>query len=195
MRKAEVSRATGETRIEMALEVDGSGESDVQCGIGFLSHMLQTFAKHGLFDLRARIEGDLNVDQHHTAEDAGIVLGECFRRALGEKRGIERAGCFSFPMDEALCSAAIDLSGRPYLAFDCEFARETVGAFQTDVVEDFFRGFSQSALCALHLSAKGARSDHHAVEGLFKAFGRALRAACAENPRIAGKVPSTKGVI
>jgi imidazoleglycerol-phosphate dehydratase len=193
MRNADYSRTTSETKISLRLSLDGTGRYGIECPVGFLTHMLETFARHGLFDLYMTIEGDLQVDQHHTVEDTGIALGEAFKAALGDKRGIERAGSFLYPMDEALCEAAIDLCGRPSLSFTAEFSLDRIGEFQTDVVQDFFQGFAQGCACALHVGARTGRSDHHKVEGMFKAFARALRAACAENPRIAGQVPSTKG--
>jgi len=195
MRLAKVSRETKETRIGVELNIDGTGHSDIRSEIGFFSHMLETFARHGLFDIKAEIVGDLHIDLHHTVEDAGIVLGEAFRQALGEKKGITRAGFFMFPMDDSLAVSAIDLSGRPFLKFDAAFAAEKVGAFETGLVEDFFRGFASALLANVHIKLEYGRSAHHSIEAIFKATARALRMACAIEPRGKNNVPSTKGVL
>jgi len=198
-RAAEISRKTKETDIRVKLNLDGSGVSKIACPVGFLEHMLATFAKHGLFDLEVEAKGDLHVDQHHLVEDVGIVLGQCFARALGEKRGIVRAGSFLFPMDETLARAAVDLSGRPYLVFEAGLSGGPLvsggASFQTDTVEDFWLGFATNAACNLHLDILRGRSDHHKIEALFKAAARALRAACGIDPRAADAIPSTKGVL
>lgn len=199
-RKAEVERTTRETAIRIKLNLDGSGEARVDCPIGFMAHMLETFARHGLFDLEVAAKGDLHVDQHHLVEDMGIVLGQCFAKALGDKRGIARAASFLFPMDETLARAAVDLGGRPYLVFEAGLSgmplvSAPLASFQTDTVEDFWLGFTANAACNLHLDILRGRSDHHRIEALFKAAARALRAACAIDPRAADAIPSTKGVL
>ncbi len=198
-RIAEISRKTGETDIELKLNLDGSGTARIDCPVGFLTHMLTTFAKHGLFDLELTARGDLEVDQHHLVEDIGIVLGQAFAKALGDKRGIVRVGSCLFPMDETLARAAVDLSGRPFLVFEaalCGLPLVSTGAsFQTDTVEDFWLGFTSNAGCALHLDILRGRSDHHKIEALFKAAARALREASEIDNRAAGQIPSTKGVL
>lgn len=195
MRKASIRRKTKETDIELALNIDGSGRSRITSDIGFLSHMLETLAKHGLFDMNCRIKGDIHVDQHHTIEDVGIVLGEAFREALGDKRGLRRSGFSVFPMDEALVMTAIDISGRPYLRFEAELKSKKVGDFHTDTLEDFFQGFVSSLGATLHITVYCGRSDHHKIEAMFKSFARSLRIACETEKRLRGGVPSTKGAI
>ncbi|MDR1211876.1 MAG: imidazoleglycerol-phosphate dehydratase HisB [Spirochaetaceae bacterium] len=204
MRKAEIRRSTKETDVAISLDLDGRGEASLDLPIGFMVHMLNTFAKHGLFDLTVRASGDLEVDQHHLVEDTGIVLGQCFAKALGEKRGIRRTGSCLYPMDETLARAAVDLSGRPFLFFEAALGGAplvfrspggTEGAFQTDIIEDFWQGFAMNASCALHLDILRGRSDHHKIEALFKAAARALRDACEIDSRAADLVPSAKGVI
>jgi imidazoleglycerol-phosphate dehydratase len=202
-RSAEIKRTTRETDILVKLDLDGTGKAKIDCPVGFLTHMLETFAKHGLFDLELRAAGDLQVDQHHLVEDVGIVLGQAFAKALGEKRGIVRAASFLFPMDETLARAAVDLSGRPFLVFEADLTLGplvSVGggvsaSFQTDTVEDFWLGFTTNAACNLHLDILRGRSDHHKIEALFKAAARALRAACEIDQRAADSIPSTKGVL
>jgi len=194
-RSAEVERATAETSVRVRLDLDGSGEARLDYPVGFMAHMLGTFARHGLFDLDVSAAGDLEVDQHHLVEDTGIVLGTCFARALGEKRGIRRCGSCLFPMDEALASAAVDLSGRAFLFFEGGLSGAPSGGFQFDAVEDFWQGFAGAAGCGLHLEAVRGRSDHHKVEAMFKAAARALRAACEIDARGRGAVPSTKGTL
>jgi imidazoleglycerol-phosphate dehydratase len=202
-RSAEIKRTTRETDIRVKLELDGTGKAKIDCPVGFLTHMLETFAKHGLFDLEVQAKGDLQVDQHHLVEDVGIVLGQAFAVALGEKRGIVRAASFLFPMDETLARAAVDLSGRPFLVFEAALSGSplvSVGggvsaSFQTDTVEDFWLGFVNNAACNLHLDILRGRSDHHKIEALFKAASRALRAACEIDARAADAIPSTKGVL
>lgn len=193
MRTAEVERKTKETEIKIKLNIDGAGTAEVRSEIGFLNHMLESFAKHGLFDLDMNIKGDLEVDQHHTVEDSGIVLGQAFARALGLKEGIKRSGHFSYPMDEALASAALDVSGRPFLVIEAEFKDKKAGDLETALVHDFFQGFVAASDTTLHLKVEYGRSDHHKIEALFKAFGKALKQACEKEPRIEGKIPSTKG--
>ncbi|QQO10611.1 imidazoleglycerol-phosphate dehydratase HisB [Breznakiella homolactica] len=198
-RTAEISRKTNETDIYVKLTIDGTGESRLDIPVGFMVHMLTTFAKHGLFDLEIRAAGDLEVDQHHLVEDLGIVLGQCFAKALGEKRGIRRIGSCLFPMDETLARAAVDLSGRPFLVFEGALSGMPLvsgtASFQTDTAEDFWQGFAVNAGCALHLDVLRGRSDHHRLEALFKAAARSLRDACEIDPRAASVIPSTKGVL
>jgi len=210
MRQAEITRTTGETDISIFLNLDGCGKARLDYPIGFMKHMLNTFAKHGLFDLDIQAKGDLEVDQHHLVEDTGIVLGQCFARALGDKRGIIRCGSCLYPMDETLARAAVDISGRAFLVFDAQLSgvplvsqeNETSSAdkmprdfFQTDTVEDFWQGFVSAAGITLHLDILRGRSDHHKIEALFKAASRALRQACEIEQRVPELVPSTKGVI
>ena len=208
-RIAEISRKTNETDITIRLNIDGSGVIHCQYPIGFMAHMLTTFARHGLFDIDIHASGDLEVDQHHLVEDTGIVLGQCFNKALGDKRGIFRCGSSFFPMDETLASAAADFSGRPFLFFDGKLSgqpyiapaaepctgdeKPLVGMFQTDTVEDFWQAFTVSAGCNLHLEIIRGRSDHHKIEALFKAAARAIRSACETDPRARDSIPSTKG--
>jgi imidazoleglycerol-phosphate dehydratase len=195
MRKAELSRTTQETKIEASLQIDGSGKSDIATGIGFLDHMLVLLARHSGFDLTVKVEGDLYVDGHHSAEDTGIVLGQILARAVGDKRGIERYGHAVVPMDEALLEAVIDLSGRPFLVFDAEFNSPAIGDFDTQLTEEFFRALAYNAGMTLHLNCRYGKNDHHKVEGLFKAFARALRTAVRIDPDRADQIPSTKGVL
>ena len=194
-RVAKVERNTTETQIRARLALEGKGRYNVQTGIRFLDHMLELFDKHGGFDLELRAKGDLDVDQHHTVEDVGIVLGECFREALGDKRGINRAGYFLMPLDEALAVAAVDLSGRPYLVLNARFRQRLVGDLQTELVEDFFQGFATSAKANVHLKVLYGRSTHHAVEALFKSFARAMKMAVSRDARLKGEMPSTKGLL
>ena len=203
MRTAKVKRVTGETQIELELNLDGTGKCDVKNPIGFFDHMLKSFCKHGLFDLSGSISGDLEVDQHHTIEDTGIVLGECFKKALGDCAGIFRSGFFIYPMDESLVQAAVDFGGRPYLVNNAKLTGIPLvsvqngkeGTFQTDCFEDFWQGFVNAAACNLHIDVIRGRSDHHKIEGAFKAVSRAIRAAVEIDERRGGTVPSTKGVI
>jgi len=198
-RKAKVGRGTRETNIEIELNLDGTGKAEVKTGIGFFDHMLETFAKHGLFDLKIQAKGDLHVDQHHTVEDVGITLGQAFSEALGEKTGIYRFGFyhghFVAPMDEALAIAAIDLSGRSNLIFKAKFKNKKNGEMPNDLWEDFFKGFSDGAKATLHLKIETGRSDHHKIEALFKAFAKALRMAVEKDGRNKNMIPSTKGII
>lgn len=204
MRCAEISRKTKETDITIKLNLDGKGAAKLDYPIGFMVHMLNTFARHGLFDLDIRAAGDLEVDQHHLVEDTGIVLGQCFARALGDKRGVRRNGSCLFPMDETLARAAVDISGRSFLVFEGRLSgtplisakdRDAPCHFQTDTVEDFWQGFAGAAGCALHLEILRGRSDHHKIEALFKAAARAFRAACEIDERARDAVPSTKGTL
>lgn len=202
-RIATIERNTGETQIKLTLNLDGTGKCEVENPIGFFYHMLTSFCKHGLFDLSGTIKGDLEVDQHHLIEDTGIVLGMCFAKALGNCAGIFRSGCFTYPMDETLARAAVDFGGRPYLVCNAELTGIPLvsvtdgkqSSFQTDCFEDFWQGFVNSALCNLHLDILRGRSDHHKMEGLFKACARAIRNAVEIDSRRQGTIPSTKGVI
>ena len=195
MRRALVDRRTTETRIVLSLVLEGRGHYDVATGIRFLDHMLELFARHGGFDLRVKADGDLDVDQHHTVEDLGITLGEAVLKAVGNKRGINRAGYFVMPMDETLAVAAIDLSGRPHTVVDLKGAAARVGDLQSELVHDFFEGFASGARANVHVKVMYGRSSHHKVEAVFKAFARALRVACARDRRLARMLPSTKGLL
>jgi len=203
-RIATIERNTSETQITLTLNLDGTGKCDVQNPIGFFDHMLRSFCKPGMFDLTGTLKGDLQVDQHHLIEDTGIALGMCFAKALGNCAGIYRSGCFIYPMDESLLQAAVDFGGRPYLVCNAQLTNiplVSIGedgkeaSFQTDCFEDFWQGFVSSAKCNLHLDTIRGRSDHHKMEGLFKAAARAIRAAVEIDPRRNGAIPSTKGVI
>lgn len=194
-RKAEYERKTAETDISVRLDIDGSGERDIQTSIAFFTHMLETLAGHGRFDIRMRATGDIEVDQHHLVEDCGLCLGEAFRRALGDFRGILRAGSFVIPMDEALALSAIDLGGRPYLQYKAAFNRRFCGGLDTDLAEDFFKAFAVPLGANIVVRVLAGRSDHHKLEAVFKAFGRALRLACTPDSRGIGRLPSLKGVI
>ena len=194
-RSARVDRRTTETDIRARLTLDGRGRYAVSTGIRFLDHMLELFTRHGSFDLDLRARGDLDVDQHHTVEDTGLVLGEAVRQALGDKRGINRAGYFVMPMDETLAVAAIDLSGRPYLVLRAPIKSERVGDLQTELLEDFFQGFASGARANVHLRVLYGRSSHHAVEAIFKTFARALRYACSRDASLKRQLPSTKGLL
>ena len=188
------ARNTKETQIELEINLDGSGEAAVDTGIPFFDHMLNGFARHGLFDLRVRVKGDLEVDCHHTVEDTGIVLGEAIAQALGDKAGIKRYGSFLLPMDETLALCAIDLSGRPYLNYDVCFTTEQIGTLDTEMIREFFYAVSYSAAMNLHVKILDGINNHHMAEALFKAFGKALDAATMEEPRLSG-VWSTKGTL
>ena len=192
-RSAEISRSTAETSIQLALSLDGTGTADIATGVGFLDHMLTALARHALFDLRIAAKGDLHVDFHHTTEDVGIVLGQAFARAIGDKRGIRRYGAATVPMDEALVDAAIDISGRPFLAWTVGFAQPKIGEVDTELFEEFFRAFATNALITLHVTQRAGRNAHHVAEACFKALARALREASEPDPRSDGGVPSTKG--
>jgi imidazoleglycerol-phosphate dehydratase len=193
MRSARVARRTNETDVTVSLALDGSGQADIATGIGFLDHMLELFARHALVDLEVKITGDLHVDQHHTAEDAGIALGEALAKALGDKRGIVRYASLDLPMDEALTRVAIDVSGRPFLVFRVEFPTEKVGAFDTELVREFFQAFATKAGVTLHVETLYGQNSHHIAESCFKGLARALRRAVAVDPREGERVPSTKG--
>jgi len=194
-RKASIDRKTSETKIHLSLDVDGRGTSTIVTGIGFFDHMLTLFAKHGLFDLEVEAEGDLQVDYHHTVEDVGIVLGQAFAKALGDKAGIHRYGTFYVPMDEVLVRAVIDLSGRPYLAYDVPPSVEPVGGnFSFQLVEEFLRAFTTNIAANVHVSILAGRDAHHMAEGVFKALARAVDVATSHDSRVIG-VPSTKGLL
>jgi imidazoleglycerol-phosphate dehydratase len=194
-RTATICRNTKETQIELRLNLDGRGKSEIATGIPFFDHMLDLVTRHGGFDLRLKAKGDLHVDQHHTVEDVGIALGEAVQSALGDKRGILRAGYFLMPMDETLAVAAIDLGGRSFCVVDAKFSAVRVGDFQTELVEDFFQGFAQAARANVHLRLLYGRSSHHQVEALFKAFARALRFAVSKDKRLRKVLPSTKELL
>ena len=195
MRRARIDRQTTETQIVLKLALDGRGRYDVSTGIRFLDHMLELVARHGLFDLTIKATGDLDVDQHHTVEDVGIALGEAVTKALGTRRGINRAGYFVMPMDETLGVAAIDLSGRVHAVVDLKLKVRRVGDLQAELVQDFFEGFAQGARANLHLKVLYGRSSHHQIEALFKAFARALRVACSRDRQLGKALPSTKGLL
>lgn len=193
-RAAEVLRKTKETDVRVSLNLDGGGQARVSTGVPFLDHMLELFARHGLFDLEVECHGDLEIDDHHSVEDVAISLGEAFARALSDKRGITRYGSALVPMDEALCRAVVDLSGRFYLVYEVETRRQMIGNFSVELAEHFWRSFAEGARCNLHIDLLRGRNTHHILEGTFKATARALRQAVALDPRVEG-VPSTKGVL
>jgi len=195
MREASVSRRTAETDVAVAVALDGTGKAEISTGIGFLDHMLELLARHALIDLTVRVTGDLQVDQHHTTEDAGIALGQAVAQALGDKKGIARYACIHLPMDETLSRVALDISGRPFLVFRTAFPTEKVGAFDTELVREFFQAFAMNAGIALHVETLYGENSHHIAESCFKGLARALRHAVAVDPREAGRVPSTKGTL
>jgi len=194
-RTATIDRKTAETEIHLRLAIEGTGRYSVSTGIRFFDHMLELFTRHGAFDLELRCKGDLDVDQHHTVEDVGIALGEAFDRALGDKRGILRAGYFLMTMDETLGLAAVDLSGRTSHVVETKVRTRLVGDLQTELVEDFFEGFARGARANIHVKTIYGRSNHHKIEALFKAFARALRFACSRDPQLKKLLPSTKGLL
>ena len=195
VRKSAVARDTNETRIAIALTIEGKGVYKISTGIRFFDHMLELFTRHGAFDLELTCKGDLDVDQHHTVEDVGIALGEAFDRALGDKRGILRAGYFIMPMDETLAVAAVDLSGRAAFAVDTKVRTRLVGDLQSELVTDFFEGFARGARANVHVKTMYGRSNHHKIEAIFKAFARALRVACSRDKQLGEMLPSTKGLL
>jgi imidazoleglycerol-phosphate dehydratase len=195
LRKAEIARDTTETKIRASVDIDGTGRYDVKTGIGFLDHMLEQLSRHSLIDIAVRAEGDLHIDQHHTTEDVGIALGQAINKALGERRGIVRYASIDLVMDEACTRAAVDVSGRPFLKWDVNFARPRVGDFDTELFREFFHALAQNAGMTLHVVALYGDNSHHVAETCFKAVARALRAALALDPRIAGEIPSTKGTL
>ena len=195
MRTAEIARKTNETDVRLTLNLDGTGSGNISTGCGFLDHMLTLFAKHGRFDLTVTCEGDTYVDDHHTVEDTGIALGQAFKAALGEKRGINRYGSFLLPMDEALIQTAVDLSGRCWLTYKVEISTEKVGTFDTQLAEEFFMGFVRASESTLHIRKLDGYNSHHIIEGTFKCVARALKQAVAVDPVCADEIPSTKGVL
>jgi imidazoleglycerol-phosphate dehydratase len=195
MRKAKLQRKTAETDIQIALNIEGAGKYEVSTGLRFLDHMLELFTRHGGFDLKLTANGDLDVDQHHTVEDVGIALGEAFDRALGNRRGILRAGYFLMTMDETLGLAAVDFGGRAVAVVQTKVRASRVGDLQTELVDDFFEGFARGARANVHVRVMYGRSSHHKIEALFKAFARALRVACSRDRRLARMLPSTKGLL
>ena len=195
MRTAEVSRDTLETQITVSINLDGSGNSSLNSGLGFLDHMLDQIARHGMMDITVEAKGDLHIDAHHTVEDIGITLGQAFTKALGDKKGLRRYGHAYVPLDEALSRVVLDVSGRPGLEFHVEFSRARIGDFDVDLVHEFFQGFVNHALVTVHVDNLRGDNSHHQAETIFKAFGRALRMAVEVDPRMAGIMPSTKGTL
>lgn len=195
MRTSEIKRSTAETDISLALNLDGTGKSEIETGCGFLDHMLTLFARHGRFDLTVTCQGDTYVDDHHTVEDIGITLGKAFNAALGDKKGITRYGSTVLPMDESLILSAVDLSGRGYLGYALDIPTERVGTFDTELVEEFWLGFIRNADCTLHIRQLAGSNSHHIIEGAFKSVARSLKAAVAIDPAFADEIPSTKGVL
>ncbi|MBO6000739.1 MAG: imidazoleglycerol-phosphate dehydratase HisB [Spirochaetales bacterium] len=195
MRSSEIARKTAETNIRLSLNLDGTGKAEISTGVGFLDHMLTLFARHGKFDLGVTCKGDTCVDDHHSVEDIGIALGQAFRQALGEKRGIFRYGDITLPMDEALVLASVDISGRAMLCCDLQFRTEKIGDFDTELVEEFFQAFCSNAAVTLHIRQLAGKNSHHIAEATFKAVSRALRKAVAIDPEAMDEIPSTKGVL
>jgi imidazoleglycerol-phosphate dehydratase len=194
MRSAKIERKTSETKVEVEVIIDGEGNCSVETGIGFLDHMLNLFSRHGMFDMKISAKGDLEVDDHHTVEDLGFVMGQAFDKALGERKGINRYGFFLLPMDEALAQVAVDLGGRPYLQYSAEFKREKVGELSTELVRDFFEAFARGCRANVSVTLLCGENGHHKAEAIFKAFARAMRSACEIDARQKG-IPSTKGEI
>lgn len=194
MRQADIRRETAETKIELNFSIDGEGKAEINSGVGFLDHMLVLFTAHGLFDLKVNCDGDTEVDDHHTTEDIGIALGQAFAQAIGDKKGIYRYASVSIPMDEALATVHLDISGRPHLVYNVSGLKDKVGTFDTELVQEFFQGFVNHARVTLHINLEYGTNTHHMIEAIFKAFGRALDHASSINPRIKG-VPSTKGLL
>ena len=195
MRSAQISRKTNETDITLTLDLDGSGVSDIDSGVGFLDHMLTLFSRHGRFDLTLKCVGDTYVDDHHSVEDIGIALGQAFAEALGEKRGILRYGSCILPMDESLILTAVDISGRPHLGYDLHIPTQKVGSFDTELTQEFFLGFVRNAGVTLHVKQLEGTNSHHIIEGAFKSFGRTMKQAVAIDERFSAEIPSTKGVL
>ena len=192
MREASLERNTKETKIKMSINLDGQGKSNIDTGVGFFDHMLDLFAFHSGYDLSVYANGDLDVCDHHTVEDCGILLGTIFKKALGDKKGIARYGSFNLPMDETLCNVTLDISGRPYLVFNAEFKRESIGLYSTEMTEEFFRAFAMASGVTLHINIYYGSNDHHKIEAIFKAFGHALKMATKIE---SDQLPSTKGVL
>ena len=195
MRSASVSRRTAETDVTLSIALDGTGKAEISTGVGFLDHMLELFARHGLFDLTVKVAGDLHVDQHHTTEDAGIALGQAILQALGDKKGITRYSDIHLPMDETLTRVAVDISGRSFLVFRTAFPTEKIGAFDTELVREFFQAFAVHAGLTLHVETLYGQNSHHIAESCFKGLARALRQAVAVDPKEEGRIPSTKGTL
>ncbi len=195
MRSAEINRRTAETDIHLKLDLDGTGKCQIDTGCGFLNHMLTLFARHGRFDLTVKCLGDTDVDDHHTVEDIGICLGSAFAEALGDMGGINRYGSMILPMDESLILTAVDISGRGHLSFELDFPTEKIGAFDTQLVQEFWLGFVRKANVTLHIRKLAGENSHHIAEGAFKSAARSLRAACAVDPALNGEIPSTKGML
>ena len=195
MRTGEVRRETAETGIELTLELDGTGDSSVNSGVGFLDHMLTLFSRHGCFDLDLECDGDTYVDDHHSVEDIGICMGKAFAEALGEMRGINRYGHIILPMDETLILCAVDISGRSFLSFDVDFPTDKIGTFDTELVEEFFAAFVRNSNVTLHIKQLSGTNSHHIAEGIFKAFARTMKAAVAIDISLGNEIPSTKGVL
>jgi len=195
MRTAKIERKTKETEIFIEINIDGKGDYDIETPIGFFTHMLESFAKHGLFDINLYVKGDLEVDQHHTIEDCGIMLGQALKKALSNKKGINRAGYFVYPMDDALAVVAVDIGGRPYLQYDVKFKRRFCGELDTELLEDFFQAFAANLGANIAVRMPYGKNDHHKIESIFKAFAKAMRMACSKDKRALKNIPSTKGVI
>jgi imidazoleglycerol-phosphate dehydratase len=195
MRKASVKRKSNETQINVKLSIEGKGKYKIQTPINFFTHLLENFSKHGLFDLILAAKGDVKVDQHHVVEDTGMVLGQAFKKALGNMKGIQRAGFFAFPMDEALGIVAVDIGGRPFVVFNAKFKKQRIGDFEADLAEEFLNGFSRGLRCNIAVYVPYGKNDHHKIEAVFKAFGKAMQMACSINKRAKGNVPSTKKLI
>ena len=195
MRQAEIERQTKETYVYVSLNIDGKGEADVDTGVGFMDHMLELLAFHGNFDLKVRCKGDLQVDSHHTVEDLGIVLGQCFNKALGDKRGITRYGHFTIPMDEALVTTDLDFSGRPYLVFNVELDNIHLGNYEVEMTEEFFRAFAYNSFMTLHINEHYGKNTHHIIEAIFKSMARAVKEAVTIDEAHKGQVVSSKGVL
>ena len=194
-RRTSFRRKTKETDIKIELNIDGKGKTNISTPIPFLDHLLENFGKHGLFDLKIRAKGDIEIDQHHTVEDIGICLGETFKKALGDKKGINRSGYFVFPLDESLSVVAIDISGRAFLDFKTKFKKEKIGDLDSDLIKEFFWGFVRHLEATLHIRVLSGENDHHKAESIFKAFGKAMKVACSKEKRILKELPSTKGLI
>lgn len=194
-RNTSIERITNETQINISLDIDGSGKRNISTGVGLLDHMLDLFAKHGSFDLEVGAKGDLEIDEHHTVEDIGIVLGQAFAEAIGDKKGIERYGFFVLPMDEALTTVAFDFSGRYSFKLDCDFVREKVGDLSTELVYDFWDAFAQNSKSNLIIKSEYGRNDHHKIEGIFKCVARAISMACSLDDQNLDKLPTTKGLL
>ncbi|HWY79326.1 MAG TPA: imidazoleglycerol-phosphate dehydratase HisB [Candidatus Sulfotelmatobacter sp.] len=192
-RKAIIVRKTNETEVSVSLNIDGAGKREIDLSIGFFTHMLDLFAKHGLFDLNIKAKGDIYIDEHHTVEDIGIVLGEAFAKALGDKKGIKRYGFFLLPMDEALATVAVDFAGRYSFRFDCPFVREKVGDLATELIKHFWDAFAQNAKVNLYIKVENGENEHHKIEAIFKATAQAIRMACEIDERMKDQIPSTKG--